>query len=722
MGAPALAGLNARRLRLWLGLFFLALAIPAGVLVWQGFQQLKWETFHQHQLLAEELAGRIVRRLAGLIDAEEARSLGDYAFLVVTGDPNVNVLQRSSLALFPVKSPWPGLLGYFQVDAQGHLSTPLVPPADEDPGRLGIAPDELSQRLALEGRIRAILGENRLVPVRDLARVPAAPAPIPPPAEAGRGAKLSAMERDRAGGAPASARIAGEDRVLEEASAVRNLARKDEAVVASQQAFDRLAEQESSLPRKLGEAKGQVLGRVEDLKLDASLQNQNQMERSLLQDKRQLGKSAPPREARKERTLVPEQLAADQQAKSKAAGAAQVRTFDSELEPFQLALLDSGQFVLYRNAWRDGRRLIQGALIEAQPFLKGLVEAEFRDDASAQTSDLAVAYRGNILATFQAQTYRDTLGPAESLQGSLLHQTRLSAPLSHLELIFSVRRLPPGPGGAVLGWAAAALALALCGGFYLFFRLALRQIDLVRQQQDFVSAVSHELKTPLTSIRLFSELLRQGWVTDEKRREYYDYIFQESERLSRLIANVLQLARLTRHGQQPNLRLQSLGEWMDDLRGKLQSQAEQAGFQLQWQCDPDALDQPLLADPDYLAQILINLVDNGLKFSAKAETRSLDLGCKRLQDGAMRISLRDYGPGVPPDQMKKIFRLFYRSETGLTRETTGTGIGLALVRHLAQAMGAKVEVVNRVPGAEFSLTFSAAESPKRRLPGGAKAE
>ena len=90
--------------------------------------------------------------------------------------------------------------------------------------------------------------------------------------------------------------------------------------------------------------------------------------------------------------------------------------------------------------------------------------------------------------------------------------------------------------------------LVLLVGHYGLYRLGLQQIDLAVQRSDFVSAVSHELKTPLTAIRMYGEMLRAGWVQDEARRQtYYDFIFFESERLSRLIANVLQLARLTNH-------------------------------------------------------------------------------------------------------------------------------------------------------------------------------
>src|SRR5690606_30454730 len=110
-----------------------------------------------------------------------------------------------------------------------------------------------------------------------------------------------------------------------------------------------------------------------------------------------------------------------------------------------------------------------------------------------------------------------------------------------MELSWTVLRLPPGPGATLVGWAGAVLFAVLLLGFLLLYRMALRQLLLARQQQDFISAVSHELKTPLTSIRMYAELLRAGWASEAKRGEYYAFIHDESERLSRLIANVLQL-------------------------------------------------------------------------------------------------------------------------------------------------------------------------------------
>ncbi len=688
MGPRLLKGLDERRLRLGLGLFFFALAIPTGILVEHTYRQLKWEAFHQNQVLAEELAGRIDTRLAELIGAEERRSFADYAFVAVAGDPAAGFLQRSPLSAYPVASEIPGLIGYFQVDSRGELSTPLLPPPGIDPGAYGVSASELAHRAALEGHITQILSENRLVRDR-----PAA----------GRARATDALDRppQRAGGEGL-----GTERDLSALSSRGKTAPPlaEEAPALAQAAFDRLDEANAVAEKKQKAAQGS-LGRVEDLKLEAGPQG-----RAAEELQRQLApqRSAPldKRGARRERSAVPEPAApaAVPPGSPAPAPAAKPRiaTFESAIDPFELSLLQGGQFVLYRKVWREGQRTIQGALIEQGPFLQGLVDTPFQDSGLSRLSRLILAFRGDVLATYAGGTERYSLPGTEGLRGALLYQTRLSDPLSGLQLIFSLTRLPVGSGTAVVGWAAGVLVLVLCGGFYLLYRLGLGQIRLARQQQDFVSAVSHELRTPLTAIRMYSEMLREGWVRDEKRRDYYRFIQEESERLSRLITNLLQLARLSR--KEPHVELESiaLGELMAGVSTKIASQAEQAGMSLALDC-PEPLAAALVrVDRDYFAQILINLVDNAIKFSAKASQRRIDLSCRTEGQGLV-VAVRDYGPGVARHQMMKIFRLFYRAESELTRETVGTGIGLALVRQMAQAMGGSVDLVNREPGAEFRL-------------------
>ena len=118
-------------------------------------------------------------------------------------------------------------------------------------------------------------------------------------------------------------------------------------------------------------------------------------------------------------------------------------------------------------------------------------------------------------------------------------------------------------------------------------------------------------------------------------------------------------------------------------------------------------DATISIDEDCFTQIIINLVDNAIKFSKDATEKIVEVRSKRVANGQLVFSVRDFGPGVPRDQMKKIFELFYRSESELTRETVGTGIGLAIVYQLTTAMGGSVDLVNVDPGAEFRVTWQA---------------
>ncbi|MCK5190174.1 MAG: HAMP domain-containing histidine kinase, partial [Methylococcales bacterium] len=243
-------------------------------------------------------------------------------------------------------------------------------------------------------------------------------------------------------------------------------------------------------------------------------------------------------------------------------------------------------------------------------------------------------------------------------------------------------------------------------GFIAFYRLGSRQIDLAKQQQNFISAVSHELKTPLTSIRMYGEMLRSGWVSDEtKKQNYYDFIFFESERLSRLIANVLQLARMGH--QEPNAEIittSALG-LLNRISSKVEAQIEASGFELIIVQSGNINEQiDIKVDEDAFFQIVINLVDNAIKFSNKSDNKQIDVGFESSRNRKQLVFfIRDYGPGIKKNQMKKIFQLFYRSGDELTRTTPGTGIGLALVVQLAETMNAKIMIINKKPGAEFQI-------------------
>ena len=693
--------MNTGRLKFLLLLLFVALAVPTGVLVFQAYGQLKWEAFYQHQQLAREFALRIDRQFNELVQREENRSFTDYAFLNVVGSDGSNFLQRSPLSGFPLDSQVPGILGYFQVDAKGALATPTVPQSNAS--SYGIAVQELDQRLALESRIRDILSKNRLVKKVDESFV-----------EAASSRKYSGLSRDLQS-------IGEAETMAEEALVARMPASVTAESAASrlegQLVFDQLKSRKNTNAPELNSPVG--IGRLADLKLE----KRDQLESSPLTDKQNEAKKRKRgKQARKETSVLPETLyfyaprsdldsagSADDELDApglvQKQQAIRIRTFETEVDPMEFSLLDSGHFVLFRRVWRDGERYVQGLLIEPQLLLDELIAPAYRESVLSSMSDLIIAYQGNIVTEYGADFAREYLPKSQNTETELLYQTRLIAPFSDLELIFKLSRLPVGAGSKVIGWAAMILALVLIGGFILLYRLGAGAIALGRQQQDFVSAVSHELKTPLTSIRMYGEMLREGWVEETRKKSYYDFIFNESERLSRLINNVLHLSRMDRHQQKPNLEDANLESLLNELRPKLESQLENSGFSLEMKYGEGTQKLKLSIDSDWLAQIMINLVDNAVKFSANGEQKSVQITTRLLSDKSVQINVRDFGPGVARDQMKKIFKLFYRSENELTRETVGTGIGLALVHQLVTGMGGSVDVVNCEPGAEFRLRF-----------------
>ena len=197
---------------------------------------------------------------------------------------------------------------------------------------------------------------------------------------------------------------------------------------------------------------------------------------------------------------------------------------------------------------------------------------------------------------------------------------------------------------------------------------------------------------------------------EDERKASYDYIYRESERLSRLINNVLQFAGLNRGEREFNGKEQSLEEALKSIEAAIRPQIECSNFSYEQQIASNIEEGSamLMVDSDSLVQIIVNLVDNALKFSAEVDEKTISFACSLENiDGVENIcfSVRDFGPGVDPAFQEKIFEVFYRGENELNRATPGTGIGLALVQELASQMGARVTFENKSPGVEFKVLF-----------------
>lgn len=669
--------LSPARLRGFLAVLLLALVIPSAVLVWQTQQQLRWESLHQARTLAEELATRIDLQLQQRISLEEARSESDYQFAPPGAYPATNAAARSPLAQWPPPDAFPGLIGHFQVDAEGQFSTPLLPDGSGDGAALALDAAEVLQRQARRQQLLEVLSSNQLLTA---ARIPAA-----------GGVLRDSKDRAQAGADPSSDRASSNQ--IEQAEPLASHAQ-------SQAAFDQINSTETGNPRQ----RDAKLGRIDELQLSRGYADKgpSATSGSGAADQVQALSNATTRGTRKEQRAV---LDSDIQGElSDQSQPGRVRMFESEVDPFEFGLLQSGHGVLFRKVWHAGRRSIQGALLDQRELIDAAIARSFHGTTLAQMSDLVVAWQQDVLQVIPGEQPGTTLSRASQVNGELLYQTRLSAPLDQLQLIFSVRELPAGPGARVVYWASGVLLVVLLGGLGALYRLGLRQLLLARQQQDFVSAVSHELKTPLTSIRMYAEMLRAGWASEDKKASYYQYIYDESERLSRLIANVLQLARMERSDFALACKPMGAAELLDLLRSKIHTQIEHAGFAVDYRIDASCHEAVVAVDADAWCQIMINLVDNAIKYAKAAPERRIEIALAPGDSAAdLIVSVRDFGPGVPRAQMGKIFQLFYRSGSELTRESLGTGIGLALVRQLARAMGGDVQVCNRQPGAEFRL-------------------
>ena len=241
-------------------------------------------------------------------------------------------------------------------------------------------------------------------------------------------------------------------------------------------------------------------------------------------------------------------------------------------------------------------------------------------------------------------------------------------------------------------------------GLLAIYQSARVVMDLSERRSGFVSSVTHELKTPLTNIRLYIEMLEQGIAASDPEREmeYYRILESESARLSRLINNVLEFSKLERQQRRIDLREGDIEEVLAEVRDAMGEWLRQEGFTLTIE---NGLDRAFLYDREVMVQVLMNLIENGVKFGKDAEQREIRVRVAGEGDRVL-IRVSDMGPGVPRHALKRIFDDFYRVDNLLTRTTKGTGIGLALVKRFVEAMGGAVSAANNDgPGCTITLSL-----------------
>lgn len=239
-------------------------------------------------------------------------------------------------------------------------------------------------------------------------------------------------------------------------------------------------------------------------------------------------------------------------------------------------------------------------------------------------------------------------------------------------------------------------------GVWFLLRNMAGEIRLAKQKTDFVANVSHELRTPLALIRMYAETLDMDRVpTPERKKEYYRTIMNESARLTRLINNILDFAKIDAQKKEYHFQELDLAATVREVLEVYRSHLEQKGFSLQQQMAEDL--PAVSADREAVTQALVNLLDNAVKYSGDEKQIIVRLAA---ESGGVRLSVADRGIGIPAEEQRKIFGKFYRVESSLVHTTRGSGLGLSLVEHIMAVHQGRVEVQSQPgEGSIFTLVF-----------------
>jgi len=373
---------------------------------------------------------------------------------------------------------------------------------------------------------------------------------------------------------------------------------------------------------------------------------------------------------------------------------------------------------------RFGRRVERLGVSE----LVGLADAGVSGVALDRHTGVVLQRRGSVLVGFsvdgaelERRVERQSSAHLPSAQGlhlavyragesvppqpfPLIYQGALATPLTHwtLRAWSSGHRFEATERAGRLGQLGmvTGLIVLLISGLLFTYRGVRRETDLAQLKSDFVSTVSHELKTPLTSIRMYAEMLREGIAaTPEARDRYEEVIIRESERLGQLITNVLDFSRIERGTRRYEIVSEDL--WMLVGEAVETFQRLSDGDQVEIKCVGDTHPAWALVDREAMMVSVLNLLSNAAKYS---------LGAKKIEVRVARgrwgwgISIKDEGMGIDPAEQRRIFEDFYRSPLARRAGVEGTGLGLSLVRRHVVACGGRVEVESEMGvGSTFTI-------------------
>jgi len=643
-----------KRLKLLIAIFSLTLSIPLAYFVIRTYRGLEQEEVATLRFFADTLFDKMESALAEIVKNEEGRAIDEFNYEIFPSGRQADVGK-------PQPSPLSGppqenyILGYFQNNPDGSFQTPLM----ADAGK--VSPDHVDRIEALKGANETF--NRKRVTVTD--RIQPPPADIAPIEETKQKIGFADKYIDSSRTRYSRSYLGQKEKRLENITInqAANIAKheKPQSMSSSSAVVESEYDQEDQYF-----AKDQTAGEV----------------------------SAPKKRISRKMNLKEAVEAAPPVA---VVDADETESFQVEVAPLQAVFLNDAQIFIFRRIMINQQIYRQGFVLKINAFLEHLTQAYFRTQPMARFTRLrlSVMDQGHEADAVEAGPY--------SKKSDFILNRGFPSPFSFLKATLTCSQIPRSAGRRTLNIMLIVLAVIVLIGFFAIYQSARAIEDLSERRSQFVSSVTHELKTPLTNIRMYIEMLEQGIAkSPDREQEYFRILDSEGARLSRLINNVLEMSKLERKQRHLNLQIGSFAEVVAEVETVMAEKLKQDGFSLTVQLVDIP---PFKYDREVMIQILINLIENSMKFGLSASERDIQIRT-RLEGSQVKIMVSDTGPGIPRQALKKIFNDFYRVENSLTRTTRGTGIGLALVKKFVQLMGGTVTAANNSgPGCTITISL-----------------
>ena len=645
-----------QKLKLLILIFSLALCIPLAFFVFKTYRGLEQEEAATLRYFAEAIFDEMEQALAVLVQKEEGRAIDEFNYHVFPSgrQRGAGKSQLSPLSQIPRENY---ILGYFQNNPDGSFQTPLV----ETGGR--ITPERANLISELKDANDVFNRKRVMVTDRVINRPTEMVAEKESKQKTGFADKYLDLSRTQR----SKIYLGQTEKRLEKITVgqAANIAKQESPQVMSSAP---LAVEPKDRKDGRRMAAGRAAGKAPTVK------------------KRRFGESYMEESA----GAIKPAPAADT---DEAAG------FQVEVAPLRAVFLNDTQVFIFRRIMINSQIYRQGFVLGVNAFLDYLTRTYFLTQPLAQFTALRLSVVDLGREANAVQTGVISHNP------DFILNRGFPSPFSFLKASLTCDRIPRSDGRKTLTIMLLVLAVIVLMGLFAIYRSVRAIVDLSERRSQFVSSVTHELKTPLTNIRMYIEMLEQGIAANpEREQEYFRILDSEGVRLSRLINNVLELSKLEKSQRHINLQTGTFEEVIAETQALMAEKLKQEGFTLTM--TPGRL-RPFKYDREVMIQVLINLIENSMKFGQNASEREIGIRTVQEPDG-VKIMVSDTGPGIPRHALKKIFNDFYRVDNSLTRTTRGTGIGLALVKKFIHLMGGAVSAAdNEGPGCTITIRLPA---------------